>query len=104
VFKRCERTLMQIDPPTWYLNHDCACGAEYGPDFSTCPTCGFVVLICGELGTVFEISEKRCGAVLGQFGSEDACPKCGVSKYSSFQTSSSDEIRALGFRWPQDYQ
>ena len=95
---------MQIDPPTWYLNQKCPCGGEFGPDFSTCPSCGFVVLICGEDGTVFEISDKRCGAMLGQFGSGGVCPKCGVSKYSSFRNSSSGEIRALGFRWRQDYQ
>ena len=94
---------MQIDPPTWYLNQECPCRGEVGPDFSTCPTCGFVVLVCGELGTVYEVSDKRCGSVLAPFGAEGTCPKCGASEYSNFRNSSSDEIRALGFQWPEDY-
>jgi hypothetical protein len=94
---------MQIDPPNWYLNQECPCRGEAGPDFSTCPTCGFVVLICGELGIVYEISDKRCGAVLARFGTEGTCPKCAASEYSNFRNSSSDEIRSLGFQWPEDY-
>jgi hypothetical protein len=94
---------VQIDPPTWNLNRGCPCGGEFGPEFSTCPTCGFVVLICGELGTVYEISDKRRGDVLGLFGGEGTCLRCGVTEYSSFRNSSSDEIRGLGFQWPEDY-
>jgi Zn-finger nucleic acid-binding protein len=95
---------MQIDSPTWYLNQDCPCCNQGTLAFQTCPTCQLVVLTCGELGLIFEISDQRCGAELGQFGTGGVCPKCGVSTYSSFRNSSSGEIRALGFRWPQDYQ
>jgi hypothetical protein len=95
---------VHIDPPTWYLNQDCPCCDQGALAFYTCPTCGLVVLICGELPTVFEISDKRCGADHGWFGGEGACPKCGVSTYSRFRTSSSNEVRALGFRYPQDYR
>ena len=64
--------------------------------FSTCPTCGVVVLICGEVGTVFEIRDRLCGSVLGDFQT-DVCAKCGKSKYTDFRDTTSDEILALGF-------
>src|SRR6516162_4754966 len=94
---------MQIDPPTWQLrNERCTCcDGQADLIFSTCPTCGFVVLICSEVGTSFEISEHHAGAVLA--GSLSAvCPKCGRSAFAEFRNSTSDEILALGFR-PGDY-
>lgn len=93
---------MKIDQPAWCLNEICPCCDQGTLTFSTCPTCGLVVLICGEVGFVFEISGQQCGPVIGFFGSEQTCAKCGTSEYSSFRNSTSEEIRALGFR-PGDY-
>jgi hypothetical protein len=65
--------------------------------FSTCPTCGIVVLICCEVGTVFEIRDRQCGSVLGDF-QKDVCTGCGKSRYSDFRHTTSDEILAFGFQ------
>lgn len=93
---------MQIDPPDWYLNESCPCCDQGTLTFSTCPSCGLVVLICGEIGFVFGISSKQCGPMIGAIHNEQTCAKCGASEYLSFRSSTSDEIRALGFR-PADY-
>jgi hypothetical protein len=93
---------VEIDPPDWYLNETCPCCDQGGLTFSTCPTCGLVVLLCAEINTVYAISGQRCGPAIGWFDSEQACSNCGTSKYSSFRSSTSEEIRALGFR-PGDY-
>jgi hypothetical protein len=61
-----------------------------------------VVLICIEVGSIFAISGRQCGPVIGSIDSSQTCPKCGASEYSSFHSASSDEVRALGFR-PGDY-
>lgn len=55
-----------------------------------------MVLICGEVGTVFEVCDKQCGPVRGDIQT-GACAKCGKSRYSDFRDTTSDEILALGF-------
>jgi len=57
-----------------------------------------VVLICVEVGTVFGISSRQCGPVIGSMDSKQTCAECGAGQYSSFQNSTSEEIRAFGFR------
>jgi DNA-directed RNA polymerase subunit RPC12/RpoP len=72
--------------------------------FSACPTCGSVVLICAEVGTVFEIRERHAGSLLGDsVAAEDVCSKCGRSMYSDFRSATPDEILAVGFQ-PEDYR
>jgi hypothetical protein len=56
-----------------------------------------VVLICAEVGTVFEIRDRQCGSVLGDFQT-DVCAKCGKSRYTDFRNTPSDGILALGFQ------
>lgn len=98
---------MQLQPPSWELaNVRCSCCDGQGElIFSTCPTCGLVVLICAEVGTVFEISDRHVGRLLGgSFHSErNTCINCGKSKYSEFKSATSDEILARGLR-PEDYR
>ena len=97
---------MQIDSPSWQLRKQrCTCCDGQGElVFSACPTCGFVVLICAEVGTVFEIRDRQCGSVLGDSSVvEDDCAKCGRSRYSAFRSATTDEILALGFQ-PGDYR
>ena len=66
--------------------------------------CGLAVLICAEVGTVFEIRGRQPGAVLGDsVAAEDVCTKCGKCKFADFRNASSDEILALGFQ-PGDYR
>jgi hypothetical protein len=55
------------------------------------------VLICGEVGTIFEIRDQQCGSVIGDFQT-DVCAKCGKSRYTDFRDTTSDEILALGFQ------
>ena len=93
---------MIVDPPAWYLTEICPCCDQGTLTFSTCPTCGHVVLICGEVGFVFGISGQQCGPRIGSIHDEQTCAECGASEYLSFPRSTSEELRALGFR-PGDY-
>lgn len=94
---------MEVHPPAWYLNARCPCCDQGTQEFSTCPTCGLVVLICGEIGEVFGISGRQCGPIIGSIDNEQTCQSCSTSAYFDFRRSTSEEIRALGFRWPEDY-
>jgi hypothetical protein len=63
-----------------------------------------IVLICAEVGTVFEICGKQAGQQLGEsVVADDVCPKCGKNRFSDFRNATSDEILALGFQ-PLDYR
>ena len=97
--------LVQIQLPYWELrNERCTCCDGQGAlVFSTCPTCGWVVLICGEVGTVFEIRERHAGSRLGCIAAEDVCSQCAEKKYSDFCNATADEILSLGFQ-PADYR
>ena len=97
---------MQTQPPSWELRKErCTCCDGQGHlIFSACPTYGLVVLICAEVGTVFEIHGQQCGSAIGEsVAADDACTKCGKSRFSDFRSASSDEILALGFQ-PGDYR
>jgi hypothetical protein len=52
--------------------------------------------------TVFGISGQQCAPVLSSTFSEQTCAKCGAGEYSGFRDSTSEQVRALGFR-PADY-
>src|SRR5690242_1048703 len=49
-----DHSTMEIHPSaSWALaRHVCPCCGQGGPLFSSCPSCGVVVLIRGEVGTV----------------------------------------------------
>ena len=97
---------MEIQPPSFELrNQRCACCDGQGElVFSTCPVCGLVVLICAEIGTVYEILDRRPGQRLGDsVFAEDVCTKCGKSMFSDFRRATADEILALGLQ-PRDYK
>lgn len=95
---------MKLHPPSWHLNANCPCCGQGSLEFSTCPTCGLVVLICSEIGAVFSISGRQCGPRIdGSVSDEKTCGNCLKSTYLEFRSLTSDEIRALGFRWPEDY-
>ena len=97
---------MRIVEPQFELrNQRCTCCDGQGElIFSTCPTCGLVVLICAEVGTVFEIHDLKCGSAIGDtLASPGACIRCGKTSFSDFLSSTTDEILALGFQ-PEDYR
>lgn len=63
-----------------------------------------VVLICAEVGTVFEICDHKPGERLGDsVAAEDICGKCHTSRFSGFRIATFDEILALGFQ-PRDFR
>ena len=97
--------LVQIQLPYWELRNErwTCCDGQGALVFSTCPTCGWVVLICGEVGTVFEIRERHAGSRLGCIAAEEVCSQCGEKKYSDFCNATADEILSLGFQ-PADYR
>ena len=96
-------TLVEIHSPSWYSTAICPCCDQSSLEFITCPTCGLIVLICNEIGEIYAISGRRCGPLVGQFGKNDTCGGCGMGSYDDFPNSTSDEIRALGFTYPDDY-
>ena len=101
-----DHSTVQTQPPSWELrNERCTCCDGQGElVFSTCPTCGSVVLVCAEIGTVFDIHERHAGSVLGDsVAAQDVCAKCRTSRYSDFRSATADEILALGFQ-PGDYR
>lgn len=62
------------------------------------------MLICAEVGTVFEIHERQCGSAIGEsVASPGVCTKCGTSSFSDFRSATAEEILALGFQ-PGDYR
>ena len=97
---------MEIHPPSFELRRErCRCCDGQGElVFSTCPSCGLVVLICAEVGTVYQIRDRQVGALLGDsVAAEDSCTKCGQSRYGDFRSATSGEILALGFQ-SEDYR
>ena len=97
---------MQTEPPSWELrNERCTCCDGQGElVFSTCPSCGLVVLICAEVGAVFEIRGQQCGPAIGEsVATADVCIKCGTTRFSDFRSATAEEILALGFQ-PGDYK
>lgn len=93
---------MQIDPPTWCTTADCPCGG-CTPAFNTCPSCVLVALFCGEIGDVYGISGQLLGPAIGSILHGQTCADCGDRAYINFRRSTSEEVRALGFRYPADY-
>jgi hypothetical protein len=101
-----EHATVETKPLSWELRME-RCPCCDGPGelvFRTCPTCGLVVLICAEVGTVFEIRIQQHGSVIGEsIDAENVCTKCGRNRYSVFRSATADEILALGFQ-PGDYR
>jgi len=97
---------MEIRAPTWQLAAGkCPCCDGQGElVFSACPSCGFVVLVCAEVGTVFEISGQTRGKEMGVLaGKPDSCVKCGASRCEHFPNATAEEIKRLGFQ-PGSYR
>src|SRR5258707_1518742 len=98
---------MKIVTPRWYLQDrrcPCFCGGEGELEFRACPACGAVMLVCTEVGAVFDDPQAAMRGELkaaghGLFGD---CPRCQSAPIETFRTAQSDEIRALGFR-PGEY-
>ncbi len=98
---------MKIGSPRWYLRDrrsPCLCDGERELEFKACPACGAVMLVCTEVGTVFDDPRAAWRGELkagGQNRFAD-CPRCQSAPTETFRAATSDEIRALGFR-PGEY-
>jgi hypothetical protein len=92
---------MEFSSPKWELrNQRCTCCDGEGElVFEARPACGLIVLICAEIGTIYEIQNRQAGQILGSAVlSEDVCTKCGKSHFEDFRKATSDEVRGLGFQ------
>lgn len=91
---------MELTSPIWNLKSPrCpCCEGEGALCFSSCPSCGCVVLVCDEVGSVFpnlqDLTRAACGAV--DDGSV-LCPSCEQTAVSDFRHSTSEEVQRLGF-------
>ena len=91
---------MNIVSPTWCLKTPrCECCDEQGVlCFSTCPNCGYVVLICDGFGTVFPNPNDLSKAIYNAVDTPSyVCPDCEKISFTKFRDSTSDEIQKLGF-------
>ena len=97
---------METRKPSWELAHErCPCCDGQGElVFSKCPSCGLVVLICAEVGSVFEVKSGKRGDEIGwSFGDAPLCRACTKARYEDFVGATWEEIQALGFK-PGDYR
>ena len=82
----------------------CYCGAEGLLVFMSCPSCGNVVLVCDEVGTVFpNPRDVKSGVALSNLEPSDLCPRCQQLPVAEYQKAAPDQIQALGFG-PGEYE
>ncbi len=90
---------METSLPLWELrNERCRCCNGQGElAFLTCPRCQVTVLICQEIGTLYEITEKKAGKEIGDTIGSTRCFTCGGPLHSEFPPSTAEQIIAFGF-------
>ena len=66
--------------------------------FASCPHCHSVVLVCGEVGTVFPDPHD----LTAPSGDPGTCPSCGRS-VAEYDNATSDQLAALRFT-PDQYR
>ena len=96
---------METSLPIWELrNERCPCCDGQGElAFFTCPKCSATVLICQEIGAVYEITDKKAGSEIGDTMRSTRCLTCGGPLHSEFPPSTAQQIVGLGFSYA-DYQ
>lgn len=89
---------MNISRPNWrFASAQCSYCAEGELIFSTCPSCGLVVVVCAECSTVYDLEEKRVGREVGDLTGDTLCHNCASSRHNDFHLSTDEEIRNRGF-------
>lgn len=75
------------------------CSEQEALCFASCPSCGYIVLICDEVGTTFPDPSNLEYAIYGALDEPNSnCPKCGKIHFSKFENSSGKEIQDLGYK------
>ena len=95
----------------WRLrNVLCPCCGQGLLRFEACPTCNHLVLGCDELGSVFALPGPGAKEPEPLYlwsdetrPDEQLCPRCQQSRIASFESATSEEIRAAGFG-PEEYE
>ena len=88
-----------IDNPRWVLREVfCQCCAGQGTlCLAACPGCKAVVLICDEVGTVYQDLTNLAVAEYGGLDSPDClCKRCSKVRISEFVNAEVAEIQAAG--------
>jgi hypothetical protein len=77
---------------------DC-CNGQGALGFMACPDCGYVLLVCDEVGSV--IPDPR-NLARGTYGGEDdpacVCPKCKRVPAAQFRHATEAEVQQTGFQ------
>ena len=89
---------MDVRSPTWALRSELCIYCEVGDlAFSVCPSCGVVIVICGECGTAYEIHDRHRGKEVGDTSGSTRCYSCGRPYQHEFPPATAENIRDLGF-------
>ena len=85
---------MNFVEPIWWLNKCCPiCEQGSSLSFNTCSNCRKVVLHCDEDGSIFSNPKNLKELVSDEWNYN--CPHC--KEQNSLESSTSEEIQALGF-------
>ena len=83
---------MQIDSPSWQLKQVCPCCNQGYLILHTCISCGKIVAICEEVGTIFQDPFNITEESIHDF--DNKCPNCKSEK--SFRLSKDFELINFG--------
>ncbi len=91
---------MEVSQPIWYLKKtDCpVCNGQGRLEFSACPDCHTIILICEEEGSIFtNLNLQTLSNVFGNLFDKDlVCPNCKKVEIQSFLSATSSQIKGLG--------
>lgn len=92
---------MEIKQPIWHLKKIVCpvCDGQGRLEFSACPNCHLIVLVCEEEGSVFiDLNIATLTNVFGNIFNENLiCPNCEKVEIQNFVNATSSQIRNLGF-------
>src|SRR5687768_3065046 len=100
--------MVEIVQPQWRLKDrlcPCYCGGEGFLIFMSCPSCGYTLLKCDEVGTVFpnihNLDNKQL--ISSATAPTKVCPGCETVSLAHFRNATSAEVRVSGFK-PGEYE
>ncbi|MDN7133709.1 hypothetical protein JNO04_15290 [Halomonas sp. MC140] len=85
---------MKIVAPSWFIKGKvCPCCGQGNPEFFSCPSCGHIVLVCLENGTIFP--EPRNMNTSMQ--SANLCIECRAVSFVNFKSATDEQLVKLGY-------